>query len=52
MNANAAKQYVETTTYADEWNVVTAFGGQVAFDAILNEMRDDPSGWQPDLGAM
>jgi hypothetical protein len=50
--ANAAKQYIETTTYADDWNVVTAFGGQVAFDAMLNEMRDDPSGWQPDLGAM
>lgn len=50
--ANAAKQYVETNTYAADWDTVAAFGGQVAFDTILSEIASDPSGWQPDLGSM
>jgi len=33
--ATAAKQYVQTNTYAADWDVVTAFGGQVDFDNAL-----------------
>jgi len=40
----AAKQYAENRTYAAEWNVVTAFGGQAAFNSILNEINNDPVG--------
>lgn len=40
----AAKQYAEDRTYAAEWNVVTAFGGQEAFNNILNEINTNPSG--------
>jgi hypothetical protein len=50
--AKAAKQYAETRTYAAEWNEVTAFGGQVAFDAILEQIRLDPLNWIPDVGSM
>lgn len=50
--AKATKQYAETRTYADEWNEVTAFGGQVAFDAILEQIRLDPVNWIPNVGSM
>jgi hypothetical protein len=41
--ANAAKQYIDTNTYAAEWDVVVAFGGQGAFDALLAEINTSPS---------
>jgi hypothetical protein len=41
--SNAVKVWVETGTYLPEWNVVTALGGQEAYDGILETINLFPA---------